>query len=92
MTVLEAVAEEPERIAPGHGAMTRRASRPRGEAIESREAAGMSVSVEDQVIEFFASLFEAIFAEPFRAGIGERRKSRAVFRQVDEAADAAAHR
>ena len=49
----------------------------------------MSVSVEDQVVEFFAALFESIFSEPFRAGIAEKRKSRAVLRQVDEAADAA---
>ena len=49
----------------------------------------MSVPVEDQVVEFFAALFESIFSAPFRAGIAEKRKSRAVLRQVDEAADAA---
>ena len=49
----------------------------------------MSVPVEDQVVELFAALFESIFSAPFRAGIVEKRKSRAVIRQVDEAADAA---
>ena len=49
----------------------------------------MSVPVEDQVVELFAALFESIFSAPFRAGIAEKRKSRAVIRQVDEAADAA---
>ncbi len=51
--------------------------------------AKMTAPVEDQVVEFFATLFESIFAAPFRAGIAEKRKSRAVIRQVDEAADAA---
>lgn len=49
----------------------------------------MSSPVENQVIEFFAALFESIFSAPFRAGIAEKQKSRAVIRQVEEAADAA---
>jgi hypothetical protein len=49
----------------------------------------MPLTVEDQVVEFFAGLFEAIFASPLRLEIGEVKKRRAVLRQIEEAADAA---
>ena len=48
----------------------------------------MASSIDDRVIELYATLFESIFAAPFRAEITEKRRSRAVTRHVEEAADA----
>lgn len=49
----------------------------------------MSASIEDQVVDFYYSLFETIFTEPFRSKIPERLKRDAVTRQVQDAAGAA---
>lgn len=49
----------------------------------------METSIGDQVGEYFDTLFDHIFGEPFRAKIVERLKRRAVLRQVQESADAA---
>ncbi len=47
------------------------------------------MSVEDQVVDFYYSLFETIFTEPFRSKIPERLKRDAITRQVQDAAGAA---
>jgi hypothetical protein len=49
----------------------------------------MSTPVEDQVVDFYYSLFEAIFTKPFRSKIPERLKRDAVTRQIQDAAGAA---
>ena len=43
----------------------------------------------DQVVVFYSTLFEQIFAEPFRDQINDLLKRKAVTRQIEEAADAA---
>ncbi len=45
--------------------------------------------IDDQMVDFFHDLFNAIFSEPFRGRIQERLKRNQVIRQVEEAADAA---
>jgi hypothetical protein len=45
--------------------------------------------IDDQMVDFFQALFDAIFSEPFRVRIKERLKRNQVIRQVEEAADAA---
>ncbi len=45
--------------------------------------------LDDEVINFYDSLFSKIFSEPFRAQIANRLKEKAVLRQVEESADAA---
>src|SRR5271157_4433960 len=45
--------------------------------------------IDDQMVDFFQNLFNAIFSEPFRGRIKERLKRNQVIRQVEEAADAA---
>jgi hypothetical protein len=45
--------------------------------------------IDDQMVDFFQQLFNAIFSGPFRARIKERLKRNQVIRQVEEAADAA---
>jgi hypothetical protein len=45
--------------------------------------------IDDQMVDFFHGLFDAIFSEPFRVRIKERLKRNQVIRQVEEAADAA---
>jgi hypothetical protein len=47
------------------------------------------MSVEDQIVDFYYSLFETIFTEPFRNKIPERLKRDAVKRQIEDAAGAA---
>ena len=49
----------------------------------------METPIGDQVGEYFDTLFDRIFGEPFRAKITERLRRKAVLRQVDESADAA---
>jgi hypothetical protein len=49
----------------------------------------MQSPIDDQMVDFFQSLFDAIFSEPFRVRIKERLKRNQVIRQVEEAADAA---
>lgn len=49
----------------------------------------MPSSVDDQVLDFYAGLFDFIFSEPFRERISELRKLKLVIRQVETAADAA---
>ncbi|MBG1271945.1 NACHT domain-containing protein [Nostoc sp. WHI] len=49
----------------------------------------MPSSVDDQVLYFYARLFDLIFSEPFRGRISELRKLNPVIRQVEVAADAA---
>jgi hypothetical protein len=49
----------------------------------------MQTSIQDQVVDFFDTLFESIFSEPFRERIPEPLKRRAVIRDIQEAADAA---
>lgn len=46
-------------------------------------------SIDDQTVDFFQSLFDAIFSQPFRDRINERLKRNSVIRQIEEAADAA---
>jgi hypothetical protein len=45
--------------------------------------------IDDQMVDFFQALFNAIFSEPFRVRIKERLKRNQVIRQIEEAADAA---
>lgn len=49
----------------------------------------MPPSIGDQVVDFYAELFERVFSSRFRDAISDRLRSRAVLRQVSEAADAA---
>lgn len=49
----------------------------------------MPSSVDDQVLDFYAGLFDLLFSEPFRGRISELRKLKPVIRQVETAADAA---
>jgi hypothetical protein len=49
----------------------------------------MTSSVADQVIEFYNSLFDQIFSQPFRSEIQETIKRRDVIRQIEASADAA---
>jgi hypothetical protein len=49
----------------------------------------MNAQVEDQVVDFYYSLFDRIFSAPFRSKIAERLKRDAVARQVQDAAGAA---
>ncbi|MEJ6481439.1 NACHT domain-containing protein [Nostoc punctiforme UO1] len=49
----------------------------------------MPSSVDDQVLDFYATLFDLIFSEPFRGRISEQRRLKPVIRQVEAAADAA---
>jgi hypothetical protein len=49
----------------------------------------MQISINDQVIDFYQSLFKRIFFEPFNGQITERLKRNTVSRQVEETADAA---
>ena len=49
----------------------------------------MPSSVDDQVLDFYAGLFNLLFSEPFRGRISELRKLNPVIRQVETAADAA---
>lgn len=48
-----------------------------------------SEGLDDEVIDFYDSLFGRIFSVPFRAQIADRLKEKAVLRQVEESADAA---
>ena len=48
-----------------------------------------SEDLDDEVINFYDSLFGQIFSEPFQAQIANRLKEKAVLRQVEESADAA---
>lgn len=49
----------------------------------------MTISIEDQVIDFYRALFGQIFSDRFRPLITERIRRDAVIRQIEEAADAA---
>jgi hypothetical protein len=49
----------------------------------------MYAPIDDQMVDYFQNLFEAIFSEPFRARIKERLRRNEVTRQVEAAADAA---
>ncbi len=49
----------------------------------------MPLSIADQVIDYYQSLFDKIFSETFRPLIAERLKRNAVERQIQESADAA---
>ncbi|MBN3899556.1 MAG: NACHT domain-containing protein [Nostoc sp. NOS(2021)] len=49
----------------------------------------MPSSVDDQVLDFYATLFDLIFSKPFRGRISEQRRLKPVIRQVEAAADAA---
>jgi hypothetical protein len=49
----------------------------------------MQGQIVEQVVDFYGSLFNQIFAEPFRAQITEPLKRKAVVRQIEESADAA---
>lgn len=49
----------------------------------------MTAAVDDLVLDFYERLFTNIFSAPFRKKISDRRKSKKVIRQVEEAADAA---
>ena len=48
----------------------------------------MLPSVEDQVIDFFNTLFERLFSGPFKVQISDRLRRNAVIRQIGESADA----
>jgi energy-coupling factor transporter ATP-binding protein EcfA2 len=48
----------------------------------------MLPSVEDQVIDFFNTLFERLFSDPFKVQISDRLRRNAVIRQIGESADA----
>jgi hypothetical protein len=48
----------------------------------------MNRPIDEQVIEFFGTLFDCIFSEPFRLGTKDLLRRKAVLRQVEEAADA----
>jgi hypothetical protein len=50
---------------------------------------GMSTSIAEQVIVFYATLFDRIFSEPFQSRIEQLLKRRDVLRQVGASADAA---
>ncbi|MDP2997243.1 MAG: NACHT domain-containing protein [Bryobacterales bacterium] len=49
----------------------------------------MSRHIEEQVVDYFAGIFERVFSESFRPAIPDPLKRRAVLRQVEESADAA---
>ncbi|MCX6634057.1 MAG: hypothetical protein NT090_03035 [Acidobacteria bacterium] len=49
----------------------------------------MSRQIEEQVVDYFAGIFDRVFSESFRPGIPDPLKRRAVIRQVEESADAA---
>ena len=49
----------------------------------------MTSTIDDLVLDFYCELFTSIFSDPFREDISDRRKRNKVFRQVEEAADAA---
>ncbi|MGA2077763.1 MAG: NACHT domain-containing protein [Terriglobia bacterium] len=49
----------------------------------------MDPQIEDQVVDFYYSLFGKIFTEPFKAKLAERLKRDAVGRQIQDAAGAA---
>jgi hypothetical protein len=49
----------------------------------------MPLSIDDQVLNFYNDLFDAIFSEPFRECIAQRRRRQEVIRQIEAAADAA---
>jgi hypothetical protein len=49
----------------------------------------MKYSIVEQVVEFYATLFDSVFSERFRPEIPSPLKRRDVLRRVDEAADAA---
>jgi len=49
----------------------------------------MPSSVDDQVLDFYAELFNNLFSEPFNECISDRRRLNDVIRQVGAAADAA---
>jgi hypothetical protein len=44
----------------------------------------MPPSIEDQVVDFYYTLFDRIFSEPFRLRIEQRLKRDAVIRQVQK--------
>ena len=49
----------------------------------------MPQAIVNQVVEFYGTLFDQIFGEPFRRVIADPLRRRAVIRQVEEASDAA---
>lgn len=49
----------------------------------------MTETVDDLILDFYERLFTNIFSDPFKKKISDRRKSKKVIRQVEEAADAA---
>ena len=49
----------------------------------------MQVSIDDQVVDFYESLFRSIFSDPFSSKIPDRLKRNEMFRRVEESADAA---
>ena len=49
----------------------------------------MTSTVDDLVLDFYDQLFTGIFSTPFKKIISDRRKSKKVIRQVEDAADAA---
>lgn len=49
----------------------------------------MLPSVEEQVVDFYAHLFDGIFSDPFKTCIEQPLRRKAVLRQVEESADAA---
>ena len=49
----------------------------------------MATPVDDQVVDFYHSLFDSIFTEPFSSTITERLRRNEMVRRVEEAADAA---
>lgn len=55
----------------------------------SRSPSFMPPPIVDQVVAFFAELFESLFSNPFRALLSDPLRRRAVTRQIEEASDAA---
>ncbi|MCH7736588.1 MAG: NACHT domain-containing protein [Chloroflexi bacterium] len=49
----------------------------------------MQVSTDDQVVDFYQSLFRSVFSDPFSSKIPDRLKRNDMFRRVEESADAA---
>ena len=49
----------------------------------------MYPSIVEQVVTFYNTLFDQIFAEPFRSEISDLLKRKGLKRQIEEAADAA---
>ncbi len=49
----------------------------------------MNTGITERVVNFYTEVFDRIFSEPFRSGISDTLRRRAVVRQIEESADAA---